>query len=328
MAQLAAKVSIVIPAYNAETTLGACLDGLRAQTDSDCEIIVVDDGSTDATRALAESKNARVISQPNRGAAAARNAGARAARGEIVLFLDADCVPGARWIAAMIAPFADAEIVGAGGMKQTRQTGIIPRFIQMEFDDRYNRVRQHRYIDFIDSGTAAYRRDAFLKHAGFDTSLLDAEDVDLSYRLSEQGRKMKFAPDAIVYCIHPESVFEYLRRKHTYARWRAFVYRRYPRKIAYDSRTPQTQKLQSALAGFLPLALVAAIFWREALWIAGALVLLLLATTLPFVARWSRRARWVALIAPGLIALAAFAVMLGAASGFLSRRRFPKDRAA
>ncbi|MDE3091836.1 MAG: glycosyltransferase, partial [Chloroflexota bacterium] len=280
----------------------------------------VDDGSTDATRSIAQAR-ARVVSQTNQGAAAARNLGAANARGDIVLFVDGDCVPDARWIDAMVAPFADADIVGVGGMKQTKQRGILPRFIQMEFDYRYDRVRQHRYIDFVDSGTAAYRRDVFLKSGGFDTRLRDAEDVDLSYRLSEQGCRMAFAADAIVYDPHPESAIEYLRRKFTYAYWRSFVYAKFPRKVASDSRTPQTQKIQTALAGLLPLALVAGIVWRDALWLAALVTLLLVLTTLPFVAKYWRRAGWIVLVAPVLIALAAFAVMSGVVLGVLAQRR-------
>ncbi len=313
-------ISVVIPAYNNEKTLGACLDALLAQATQDCEIIVVDDGSRDATRAVAQARNVRVLAQENCGAAAARNLGAQNARGDLVLFIDGDCVPAENWIAAMCAPFADAEIVGAAGMKQTHQTGMMPQFIQMEFDYRYERHRAQHYIDFVDSGTAAYRREIFLASGGFETQLFDAEDTDLSYRLSEQGYRMAFAPDARVFDPHPETVGEYLRRKFRYAYWRAQVYARHPAKIASDSRTPQTQKLQGALAGLLPVAVIATWVWQPA---SGFVVLIVVAftlTTVPFIARYVSRHWWVALIAPGLIGLAAFAGGAGIALGMLRRK--------
>lgn len=312
-------VSIVIPAYNAEKTIGKCLDGLLAQKISDTEIIVVDDGSRDATRDIAQSKGVRVLTQVNRGAAAARNLGAESAHGAIVLFIDGDCEPESNWIQAMTAPLRDLEIVGACGMKRTHQRGLIPRFIQLEFDYRYDRERELHDIDFIDSGTAAYRRDIFLKCGGFDTTLSDAEDTDLSYRLSEQGYRLAFADGAIVYHAHPESPIEYFRRKFVYGYWRSQVYARHPKKIASDSRTPQTQKLQGMLALLLPVALAGSILWREAVWIALALASVIGLTTLPFMIRYLRQDWQAALLTPLLIGVASFTGGAGIAVGLVRR---------
>jgi len=89
------SVSIVIPAYNAEKILGKCLRAVCGQDvpQRDVEVIVVDDGSTDATPEVAESFGVRVLRRPNGGAGAARNAGWRAAKGEWVAFTDSDCMP-------------------------------------------------------------------------------------------------------------------------------------------------------------------------------------------------------------------------------------------
>ncbi|MBM3127936.1 MAG: glycosyltransferase [Chloroflexi bacterium] len=310
-------ISIVIPAYRAQGTIGACLDALRGQTAPDDEVIVVaDDESRETVRALGEPRGARVLT-PNRGAAAARNLGAADARGEIVLFLDADCVPERNWVRAMLAPFADPEIVGACGMKQTKQRGIIPRFIQIEFDYRYDNERALPHIDFIDSGTAGYRRAIFLEQGGFDSRLSDAEDTDLSYRLAERGYKMAFASDAIVYHHHPEALIEYLRRKFTYAFWRADVYARHPRKLASDSRTPQTQKIQGVLVGSLVGSLVISLAWRDALWLAALIVIAFALTTLPFITRYFQRDPVVVLLSPWLIALSALAGSFGLGLGFV-----------
>jgi glycosyltransferase involved in cell wall biosynthesis len=92
-AQAGVKVSVVIPAYNAERELRQAVESALAQTAGDLEVIVVDDGSTDGTRAVAEGfddPRVRAVSQENAGAAAARNAGIAVASGEYVAFLDAD----------------------------------------------------------------------------------------------------------------------------------------------------------------------------------------------------------------------------------------------
>ncbi len=319
---LAPRVSVIIPAYNAAQTIGLCLDALAAQTlpRDEYEVIVVDDGSADATRELAAARGARVISQSNAGAAAARNLGARHARGEIVLFCDADSVPDARWLAAMIEPFGDANIAGASGEKKTHQTNWMAQFVQAEYDYRYERIASHRRIDFVDSSTAAYRREIFLANGGFDTTLLDAEDTELSYRLSERGHAMVLAPDAIVWHTHPEALVEYLTRKYRYALWRARVYARFPRKAASDTRTPQTQKLQAGLAALLALTGLGGFVWSGLFWVAALMLVLFLATTLPFV-RWCWRSnRRVALVAPAVLWLAAYPTGLGVLVGFLNRR--------
>src|SRR5512143_3687890 len=122
MSRPRAMISVAVPASNAEKTLGACLEALLEHTAprATYEIIVVHDGSTDRTRQTAEAYGVRVFTEANRGAAAARNVGVQNARGEIVLFVDADSVPDRNWIQEMVAPFQDPGIAGASGQKKTR----------------------------------------------------------------------------------------------------------------------------------------------------------------------------------------------------------------
>ena len=111
------QVTVIVPAYNAAETLPACLAALATQDypRSAYEVIVVDDGSTDETAAIAHKCNVSVITQPNAGPAAARNRGAAAAQGDLLLFTDADCVPVPGWISALVAPFSDPSVAGAKG---------------------------------------------------------------------------------------------------------------------------------------------------------------------------------------------------------------------
>ncbi|MBI5205634.1 MAG: glycosyltransferase family 2 protein [Nitrospirae bacterium] len=102
-------VSVVIPAYNAQKTIAACLDSLMKQDyPGDYEVIVVDDGSSDSTPDIISGyERVRLMKQANAGPAAARNKGAMDAKGEIILFTDSDCVPEGNWITEMMAPFKD-----------------------------------------------------------------------------------------------------------------------------------------------------------------------------------------------------------------------------
>ena len=126
-------ISVVIAAYNEEKTLEFCLDGLVAQTvpGDSYEIIVADDGSTDKTKQVAESRGVRVVTQPNQGPSAARNLGAQQARGDVVLFIDADSIPDSHCVETMATAFADPELAGASGEKKTRQTNLWARLIQI-----------------------------------------------------------------------------------------------------------------------------------------------------------------------------------------------------
>jgi len=280
------------------------------------EVIVVDDGSADATAEIARRHESVVLlCQPHKGAADARNLGARQARGAIILFTDADCVPSSDWIEVMAATFSDDDVAGVGGVIRTHQRGLVPRFIQLEFDDRFEKLAKHPSIDFICTATGGFRRDVFLESGGFREDLLGAEDTELSFRLASAGRKMVFVPQAIVYHSHPQSLLEYARRKCTYAYWRLMVYMRHPRKAIVDSRTPQTQKVQIGLLFLLAVAALGAIFWRGIIWLAGGLLALFLLTALPFWWKSVRRDIVVGAFVPLLLLVGTASVAAGLAAG-------------
>src|SRR5690554_3212953 len=157
--------SVVIPVYNGERTIQRCLDALARQTVSPAlfEIIVVDDGSGDSTASLVRcwadahaAHSVRLLQQHNAGPAAARNYGARLAKADLVLFTDADCAPRPNWIAVMVEAFQAPDVVGAKGVYCTEQRGLVPRFVQAEYEDRYDRMRGRLRIDFVDTYAAAY----------------------------------------------------------------------------------------------------------------------------------------------------------------------------
>ncbi|MGQ9502588.1 MAG: glycosyltransferase, partial [Anaerolineae bacterium] len=233
--------SVIIPVYNGAATLPACLEALQQQTIDPhrYEVIVVDDGSTDGSADIARHFGVRLIRQPHRGAAAARNAGLLAARGELVLFTDADCSPAPNWIEQMTKALENPKVDGVKGAYRTHQRGFIPRFVQLEYEDRYDRMVGREAIDFVDTYAAAYRRSVLLNVGGFDEAFPGAavEDIDLSYRLAAQGHWLVFNPHAIVYHHHPTTLQSYLRRKAIYGYWRVPVYIRYPTKTSGDAHT-------------------------------------------------------------------------------------------
>ena len=256
--RLPRSASVIVPAYNSARTIGGCVEALGRQAwlPPSYEVIVVDDGSTDDTADRAAGAGARVLRQPNQGPAAARNQGARAASGEILLFTDADCVPQPDWVLRMLEPFADPLIQGTKGVYVSDQAELVARFVQLEYEDKYRRMAREEWIDFVDTYSAAYRRDLFLEAGGFDTSFPGAsvEDQELSFRLAEAGHRMVFVPRAVVRHSHAADLRTYLRKKFRIGFWKVLVHRRHPGKLRRDSHTPPTLKLQIPLA-YLDLAL-------------------------------------------------------------------------
>lgn len=323
----ATTVSVIIPTYNGSNRIVNCLDALsRQKTARKLEILVVDDGSADNTAEVVSRYEAvRLIRQANAGPAAARNRGAAEASGSIILFTDDDCVPTENWIDAMLAPFEDPQVVGAKGVYRTRQKSLIARFVQIEYEDKYRLMRNASSIDFVDTYSAAFRRDRFLELDGYDTAfpVACAEDIELSYRMSARGWKMVFVQDAVVYHTHPDTLSCYLNKKYKFAFWRMLAIRKHPDKSVKDSHTPQIMKLQILFAPALIVALVVDFLIRPAIRLSGLTVVGFLITTAPFDARALARDPAIGLMSPFLLACRACAQLLGVARGTIHALRAP-----
>lgn len=283
--------SVIIPVYNGAGFLARALDALAAQqlAPESFEIILVDDGSTDDTwqvvrnwQSAHSAWHVRMVAQQNRGQGAARNHGARLAQSPILLFTDADCVPVRGWAVAFLEALRGPSAPDAAmGTYTTKQDWRAPRFAQLEFEERYARMARHGAIDLIATYSAAYKRDVFLAAGGFDENLVENEDVEFSYRLSEAGRRMVFVPEAQVQHEHDLTWLDYANTKMGRGYWRTMVYRRHPGKAGKDSYTPQLLKLQVLLAPLALLGFVAAICTRNPRRLGSALPFLL--TTVPLV---------------------------------------------
>jgi GT2 family glycosyltransferase len=313
------KASIVIPAYNAAQTLNSCLEALKEQdADAAYEVIVVDDCSSDQTASVAAQSDITLIQhQERRGAAAARNSGIQAAAGEIICFTDADCRPKSDWLREILTPFSDQAISGCKGTYATEQREIVARFVQIEYEDKYDLLEKQERIDFIDTYSAAYRQEVLQANNGFDEQFTYLEDQELSFRLAARGYEMVFHPQAIVYHHHADSLSAYARKKFTIGYWKAQVVRRFPGHLVQDSHTPQVMKLQMLLAALMLAAGAGMLItpW-SALLLAAALFLFLLSAA-PFMSKAWPKDKPVALASPFLLLVRAGALGFGYAWGLV-----------
>jgi exopolysaccharide biosynthesis polyprenyl glycosylphosphotransferase len=327
-------ISVIIPAYNAEKSIGISLKALENQSvdKSLYEVIVVDDGSEDATAKIAKGFNCKVVSQKQGGPAKARNTGVYESSGDIILFTDSDCEPDNHWIEEMVKPFENPEIIGVKGIYKTKQKSIVSRFIQTEFEERYKKLSKQDNIDFVDTYSAGFRKKSFLEVGGFDPNFPVAsnEDVDLSYKIALTGKKMVFNPKAIVYHSHLDNWKAYLKLKFTRAYWRMNVYKKFPTKIFRDSYTPQILKLQIPLSIIITILFPLCFIYFKLIPVFFLSVGLFLCSIVPFFIIAFKFDEPVAALSPFILFFKSISFALGILAGSLSQKRrdllFPISR--
>lgn len=229
-------LSVVVPVHDGAATIGECLRALTSQTPRDLayEVIVVDDGSTDATAAIVESTGVRLVQQPQSGAGAARNTGWRTATGSWIAFTDADCVPSRSWLRELVAAVdrsggEDPCFGAAGRTIGHRSATPAARYADLAGALDARRHLAHPVYPFAPTANVMYRRDALDAVGGFDERYVTYEAADLHTRLREHtGGDAVFAPRAVVLHRHRATWGDYWRQQRAYGRgyaqfcrWRA-----------------------------------------------------------------------------------------------------------
>jgi glycosyltransferase involved in cell wall biosynthesis len=316
-------ISIVIPAHNEGKRIARCLEALRNQSldRGQYEVIVVDDGSEDDTVDVAARQGARVVRQPRKGAAAARNRGIDEARGEIILFTDADCIPEEHWAERLSTPLTQPDVQGAVGRINTRQDHWVACLTQVELNERYSRMGRQERIDFVGSGTCGFKRSLLCRNR-FDESFGWAEDLELSFRLANGGNRMIFVPDAVVEHDHPEGLLAYMRRKFCYASYAPRIYRKYPNKVFSDSRTPSNLRWQILMVVLALASAPAAILSAGMAFFSLACLMGAVALTLPVCQRAARKSVALAFVTPLFILTGNLAFAAGTVWGIVSGAGF------
>ena len=224
------RISIVVCSYNGARTLRDCLDGVRAVEYPDFETIVVDDGSRDATADIAAEYDVRLIRTGNRGLSAARNTGWQAASGEVVAYLDDDARPDPHWLQYLAWAFRTTRHVGVGGPNiPPPGEGWIAECVANAPGGPMHVLIGDAEAEHIPGCNMAFRRSALAAVAGFDERFRTAgDDVDLCWRLMDQGGTLGFHAGAMVWHHRRNSVRTYWRQQLGYGRAEALLEGKWP----------------------------------------------------------------------------------------------------
>ena len=209
------NISVVIPAYNEEKRIGACIKALLEGSEKPFEIIVADGMSSDNTVQIARDLGAIVVNNEKRHAAGGRNEGIKAARGDVIAFIDADCEPDKDWLREIHRAFEEDDIDGLGTYIEAAKSdnkyeqfwGHLSLQILMSYGDEPYYVENKSLNTAFITASCAYKRSLLQKLNGFsDFFANNAEDIDLCWRAVDAGAKLKYVPSAKIVAHSPDNL--------------------------------------------------------------------------------------------------------------------------
>ena len=201
-------VSIIIPAYNEEEYLPSCLASIDSlhYSKEHIEVIVVDNGSTDRTMEIARSYGAKVIRDDDMNVSGLRNFGAKHSKGEILAFIDSDCVVSSDWL-INASKYFDNMKVSAWGSPPTLPEK--PTWVQRTWYLVRKREKPVQRVDWLESMNLFVKKNIFFLIGGFNESLVSCEDVDLCYRIHQHGTIISDAQIKVVHMGEAKTVKDF-----------------------------------------------------------------------------------------------------------------------
>jgi GT2 family glycosyltransferase len=226
------RISVVVCSYNGSRTISDCLEALANIRYSDFEVIIVDDGSTDDTAAIASQYDVRLIRTENRGLSHARNLGWQAATGEIVAYTDDDAYPDPHWLHYLALSFSKGAHAAIGGPNiPPPGGGIVAACVANSPGGPVHVLVSDTEAEHIPGCNMAFLRSALKAIGGFDVQFRVAgDDVDLCWRLQQQGWKLGFSPAAQVWHHCRNSMRTYWKQQKGYGKAEALLSAKWPEK--------------------------------------------------------------------------------------------------
>ena len=260
-------VAFVVPVRDHEAGLRATLASLAftssfAGPPGGPNVVVVDDGSAvPAGHRNPLPSDVKVLREElPRGPAAARNSGWRAAESEIVVFLDAECVPTGDWLSVLLPHFADPAVAAVAPRIVSSVRGRDALHVyetlrsSLDLGEREAPVRPGSRVQYVPTACLAVRREALEQIGGFDETLRFGEDVDLVWKLNDAGWSVRYEPRASV--THPPrpNLPAWLRQRFDYGRSAAPLARRHGSDVAPLAVSPWSIGVWALVAGGYPAA--------------------------------------------------------------------------
>ncbi len=217
-------ISIIIPVHNRPDEIRACLKSLvRLDYPSEkVEIIIVDDASTDHTTEVIKEFDVKLISlKHNKKASFCRNLAAQKAKGDILAFIDSDCISDPLWLSELIPAFKDPAIGAVGGQVDSFfHTSDLDKYEQVMssliMGTHAKRSKKDDNFFYVPSCNLLVKQDLFLEINGFKEELVVGEDVDLCWRLQDAGHHVEFRPNGRIFHKHRNKIAPFCRRRFDY----------------------------------------------------------------------------------------------------------------
>lgn len=226
------KVSVIIPVYNAEKTLRQCLASVVRQTYDEYEIIIVDNRSTDGTKAIIEAytkegSGIHYVFEKERGVGAARSTGEKIATGEIILMTDADCIVPEDWIQEMIQPFANVEVNAVQGSEEPWGDDFWSRNIAEEVQRKYcgvSELQGEAILCMLDTKNFGIRRAILESFGNTPRIYQNGNDTMLSLYLSKAKGAVVYLKNVKVKHFHVDTLAKLVKKQFVKGAWTRVVY--------------------------------------------------------------------------------------------------------
>jgi len=240
------KISIVIPAFNEGENIRECVRSLKAQDfpKDDFEIIAVDNNSTDDTLELIKTLDIPYTVEYTKGPAAAKNAGIKMATGNIIAFVDGDCVADGKWLKEIVTVFKDSNtgcVAGEIMAMEHENMSHLEQFLIKKGHLSQNQHVKNPFLPFAATANAAYRKEVFEKIGLFDEALHIGEDADMSWRMQlKTNYKLTFSSSAVVSHPYETSLKALFRQKQRHACGGVALYKKYRHVWPQQERSLKT----------------------------------------------------------------------------------------